>query len=103
MATPSENLAKSLQSLKALQDEGLVAIHTSKLSRTDRERLIKQGFLREVMKGWYISSSPNEKDGDSTPWYTAFWRFCGQYLDARFGGNWSLSPNLTTRLMLAPR
>jgi hypothetical protein len=92
MADPSEKLAKSLESLKLLQDKGRVALRSSELSRTDRERLLKNGFIREVMKGWFIPTSPDTREGDSTPWYTAFWSFCSQYLEQRFGEQWSLSP-----------
>jgi len=44
------------------------------------------------MKGWFIPISPDIREGDSTPWYTAFWSFCSQYLEQRFGEQWSLSP-----------
>lgn len=92
MATPSEKLAESLEALKALQDKGIVAIRSAGLSRTHRERLLKNGFLREVMKGWYIPSDPEEQKGESTGWYAAFWDFCAGYLEERFGAQWCLSP-----------
>lgn len=62
------------------------------LSRTHRERLVQNGFLQEVMKGWLISSSPGAHAGDSTPWYASFWEFCARYGDDRFGEEWHLSP-----------
>lgn len=92
MASPSEKLAESLQALWILQQAGLVAIRSSDLSRTHRERLIKNGFLKEVMKGWYVSARPGEEKGESTAWYTSFWDFCVAYLNERFNQNWSLSP-----------
>ena len=92
MADPSEKLAKSLELLKSLQDRGQVALQSRELGRTDRERLLKNGFIREVMKGWFIPTNPDIREGDSTPWYTAFWSFCSQYLEQRFGDQWSLSP-----------
>ena len=75
MTTPQEKLAGSLEALKALQDKGTVAIRASDLSRTHRERLLKNGFIQEVMKGWYISAKPDERAGDSTAWYASFWDF----------------------------
>ncbi len=45
MASPSEKLAESLQVLRNLQQAGVVAIRSSNLTRTHRERLIKNGFL----------------------------------------------------------
>ncbi len=98
MATPSEKLAKSLEALKVLQDSGIIAIRSVNLGRTDRERLLKYGFIREVIKGWYIATSPNDREGDSTPWYTAFWDFSSQYLDERFGAKWSISPEQSLSL-----
>lgn len=98
MATPAENLASSLEVLKKLQDEGVVAIRTSQLSRTHRERLLKTGFIREVVKGWYFPTSPEEVPGESTAWYTSFWAFCADYLNERFGQDWCLSPEQSLML-----
>jgi len=92
MASPHEKLAKSLEALGALQDRGVVAVRSGDLSRRHRERLVKNGFLQEVMKGWYIPGRPDEITGESTAWYASFWSFCAAYLKERFGRNWSLSP-----------
>ncbi len=93
MATPQENLAQALEALKARQDKGQVAIKSKDLSRTQRERLLKAGFLKRVIKGWYIPSRPEETgDGEKTAWYASFWDFCAAYLKDRFGDEWSLSP-----------
>jgi Fic/DOC family len=98
MATPQQKLAESLEALKALQDRGVAAIRTSDLSRTHRERLLKNGFIQEVMKGWYIPARPGERAGDSTAWYASFWDFCAAYLRARFGEDWCLSPEQSLSL-----
>jgi Fic/DOC family protein len=92
MATPQEKLAQSLEALKKLQDRGVVAIRAADLSRAHRERLHKNGFLREVMKGWYIAARPDDAAGESTAWYASFWAFCAAYLRERFGKDWCLSP-----------
>lgn len=92
MATPQEKLADSLGALEALQKQGIVAVRSADLSRTNRQRLVKGGFLQEVMKGWYIPSRPDEARGESTAWYASFWAFCAAYLTARFGEDWLLSP-----------
>lgn len=93
MATPEEKLADSLQVLRQLQiDDGSVAIRSKDLSRTHRERLQENGFIRRVMKGWYIPIRPDEKPGESTSWYASFWRFCSRYLNERFGRKWCISP-----------
>ncbi len=98
MAQPSEKLADSLSVLKKLQDEGAVAIRTRRLSRTHRQRLLKTGFIREVMKGWYTATRPDEPPGESTGWYASFWSFCAQYLNGRFGEHWCLSPEQSLSL-----
>jgi Fic/DOC family len=98
MAAPSEKLAQSLAILKSLQDQSLVAIRTGHLSRTHRERLLKAGFLREVMKGWYTPARPDELEGESTGWYASFWSFCAGYLNDRFGQNWCLSSEQSLNL-----
>lgn len=92
MATPGEKLASSLKELKKLQDENIVAIKSSEISRTHRERLTKNGFLQEVSKGWYIFTNPGDKQGESTSWYTSYWNFCSRYLEDKYKGNYCLSP-----------
>jgi fido (protein-threonine AMPylation protein) len=92
MATPNEKLAQSLAVLRKLQKGGQRVFRSENLSRTHRERLLRNGFLLEVIKGWLISSSPSARADDSTPWYASFWQFCGRYCDDRFGDEWHLSP-----------
>lgn len=92
MATPHEKLTASLSELERLQKGGRRVFRSKELMRSHRERLLKQGFLREVIKGWLISSSPNAEPGDSTPWYASFWQFCASYCEDRFGDQWRLSP-----------
>jgi hypothetical protein len=98
MATPSEKLAESLKILREFQDKNSVAIQTSDLTRTHRERLLKNGFLQQVMKGWYIPLRPSEAAGDSTSWYASYWSFCSSYLKERFGTDWCLSPEQSLSL-----
>lgn len=91
MAKPSEKLADSLEVLRSLQEQGIVAIKSDALSRVHRERLQEQGFLQEVFKGWYIAASPETAKGDSTAWYTNYWEFCLQLLNERLG-QWCAAP-----------
>ncbi len=98
MAKPQGRLADSLQALKELQDRGLVAIRSADLTRVHRERLLRNGFLRAVMKGWYIAAQPDRDGGESTAWYSSFWSFCAVYLKKRFGTEWSLSPEQSLSL-----
>ncbi len=99
MATPPERLAESLAELQKLQDErGIAIIKTDDLSRTHRERLVDNGFIREVIKGWYISRRPDEKQGDTASWYVSYWDFIGTYVNTRFGTDWCLSPEQSLSL-----
>ncbi len=91
MATPGEKLAESLEKLKELQDFGFVALKATDLTRVHRERLVKNGFIREVLRGWYISAPHDEKQGDSTSWFTSFWGFCSRYLEDRYGDDYCIS------------
>ena len=91
MPTLNEKLAASLEKLQKLQSDGRHVFQSSELPRLDRERLLAQGFVREVIKGWLISASPDTAPGDTTPWFASFWEFCARYCDVRFGKNWHLS------------
>jgi hypothetical protein len=98
MATPADKLAASLAVLKELQDAGRVALRASDMSRTHRERLIKAGCIKEVIRGWYIPCRPDEPAGESTSWYASFWSFCSSYLDSRFDEGWCVSPEQSISL-----
>lgn len=98
MATPSEKLAHALEALHELQKSGSVAIRSADLTRTHRERLVQNGFLDEVIKGWYVPSRPDETRGESTAWYASFWQFCAAYLNHLKGDDWCLSPEQSIAL-----
>jgi len=92
MPSPNEKLAESLDVLETLQQGNRRVFRSDDLSRVHRERLVENGFLQEVMKGWLISSRPDSEPGESTPWHASFWEFCARYCDERFGKQWHLSP-----------
>ena len=92
MTTPNEKLASSLLMLQKLQAEGRSVFRSGEFTRIHRERLLHNGFLQEVMKGWVFSSSPETREGDSTPWYASFWEFCREYCTSRF---WSRLAHLS--------
>ena len=93
MATIAEKMVESLKVLQALQKEKncVVLKGTTEISRTHLNRLLKSGYLQEVMKGWYISSRPGA-EGDTTVWYTSYWYFVAKYATERFGVEWCLTP-----------
>ena len=93
MAKPAEKLAQSLDVLRKLQNsQGIAIIRSRDLTRTHRDRLMASGFIREVIKGWYVATRPDERQGDSTAWYTSFWHFIAVYCNDRFGKDWCLAP-----------
>jgi len=99
MATVQEKLADSLQELQKLQQgNSHTIIRSSNLSRIHIVRLVDNGFLQEVMKGWYISTRPDSTPGDSTSWYTSFWQFIAEYSKVRFNDDWCLSPDQSLSL-----
>jgi Fic/DOC family len=98
MATPSEKLAESLDQLREIQEKGIAAIKSDTLTRTHRERLLENGFIQEVYKGWYLAISPEAPKGDSTAWYSNYWQFCAQLLEDRLGGKWCISPEQSVLL-----
>jgi Fic/DOC family len=91
MATLHKKLATSLEKLQKLQSDGRHVFRSEAFPRVDRERLLDQGFLREVIKGWLISTSPGAAPDDTTPWFASFWEFCARYCEYRFGSDWHLS------------
>lgn len=90
MVTPQ--LAKSLKVLKSLQDRGLHAIPGTALSRTDRQALVRAGFLQAVIRGWYIPTRPDDADRDSTHWHAGMREFVAGYANQRFADRWHLNP-----------
>lgn len=96
MATPQQLLAASLEELHKLQDSDphVVIRGTEQLSRTHLKRLLDNGWLQEVMKGWYVPSRPGS-EGDTTVWYTSYWHFIRAYAESKFGSDWCVSPEIS--------
>lgn len=84
-------LAESLKRVKKHADRGIV--YTKGLPRLDLKRLISNGWLTPIMRGWYTLKQPVFKKGDTTQWYSSFWDFISVYLHHRFGKSYCLSAN----------
>src|SRR5437868_2447700 len=91
MAKPFHELvAESLNRIeKSAREEGIV--RSNDISRRDRERLLKSGWLQQIITGWYLLTSPQAKQGESTAWFASFWVFIQQYLHERFAEDYCLS------------
>ena len=63
MATMAEKMAASLEELRKLQekDRCVVLQGTAEIGRTHLTRLLDNGWLQEVMKGWYIAARPETR------------------------------------------
>lgn len=99
MATIQEKQAESMAVLKAYQDahgENLVIHGADTLGRIHTERLVDSGYLKMVIKGWYIPCYPGS-EGDSTVWYVSYWHFIVAYLNNKFGEDWCLSAEQSLR------
>lgn len=92
-------LAAALKTLKRLQQKHDGVVEASDL-KDDQQRimLVDTGFLRPVIKGWYICSSPADNDADTTAWYASFWAFVSGYLGKRFGKRYCLNPEASLLL-----
>ena len=91
--TPAQRqLASALRRLKALQDGGAVVFQGKELTPKQTAALQRAGFLRRVIKGWYVASRPSDAAGDGTSWFAAVLDFVGGYCETRFGERWHLSP-----------
>lgn len=85
-------LTDALRRLKELQDRGGVVVRSPDLARRERETLVAAGFLRQVVKGWYLVTRPGDAPGDTTPWFAAMREFVAGYCTARFGDAWHVAP-----------
>ena len=92
MATIAELLASSLNALKQVQQNGdFMIVKSGDLSYTHIRRLVKNNFLKPIIKGWYVVTDPKALPGDSTAWYASFWNFITRYAIERYGNAWCLS------------
>lgn len=73
-------------------------VRSADIDRATRERLIRAGYLEEVVRGWYLLTNPAGK-GTSTLWYSCYWQFIKQYLEDRFKDDYCLSPESSLNLI----
>ena len=92
-----------MEVLKGLQERGIQAIPGPELSRAHREALLRAGFLKEVIRGWYIPARPDEAKGDTTAWYANMREFIASYARKRFGESWHVNPEQSLLLRSGER
>lgn len=97
MPVPRAQLAAALKALQRVQAKRAGVVVAGDLSDAHRQRLVEDGFLRPVIKGWYVCSDPRVQAGDSTAWYAGFWTFLAAYLRTRFAKRYVL--NVTASIL----
>jgi len=98
MAEPNVRLAESLKVLRRFQDKHGGVVESLDLTETHRARLVEAGFLRPIIKGWYICANPADQPGDSTAWFASYWPFLSGYLGKRFGKHYCLNAEVSLAL-----
>ncbi len=83
-AKPQQLLAEALRAARTAAKDGIV--RSASITRKHRELLSKENCLAEILKGWYLLTSP-EGGGSSTAWFGGIWAFLRPYLAERFGSN----------------
>ncbi|HMO48956.1 MAG TPA: Fic family protein [Rubrivivax sp.] len=84
--------------MKGLQDGGVHVLRPDQLSRPHREALARNGFIRPIIRGWYMPASPSDEPRETTAWYASALEFVGRCCQARFGDAWCMSPDFSIRL-----
>lgn len=93
-------LTEALDEARAAMTEGILT--STQLSRKNRELLESAGWLRRIIRGWYLLQQPTDERGATTRWYASFWAFSSQYLHKRSEDNYCLSAESSLDLHLGP-
>jgi Fic/DOC family len=83
------SLANALQRTRESAREHIV--RSQDISRSDRELLVSRRWLREIIRGWYLLTTPEAQLGDTVIWHSSFWAFVAAYLRERFDRRYCLS------------
>lgn len=83
-------LANALRALKRLQSKHHGVLEGSDLSNEHRLLLRDTGFLKPIVKGWYLCGDPAVQS-DETWWHAHAWSFAAGYLGKRFGQRYCLN------------
>lgn len=98
----SNKLLNALDNIKKLNQDGVhpSIIEAHQLTRADRELLFKTGWLREIIKGWYLFVRPDAPTQESTIWYAHFWEFLSIYLNKHYQDKYCLSAEASLAILL---
>jgi hypothetical protein len=95
----NEKLAVALEKASSLAINNIV--QAKMLTERHRNLLVKQGFLKPVIRGWYMLDADvtTTDAGESALWFDSIWGFVGQYLTELFGDDYWLSPESSLDLL----
>ena len=76
-------------------------VHHKSLKPKQQALLVKSGYLRKIIKGWYLLDADLsvQKAGESALWYESMWTFVENYLSLRFNDNYWLSSEVSLDLL----
>jgi hypothetical protein len=94
-------LAEALRTLQSLQRSGRGVFPSADFDSAERRALVDSGFLQPIIRGWYMATRPDEKPGDTTPWYASMRQFIAAYSNKRFRKRWHVSPAWSVQLHAA--
>jgi hypothetical protein len=86
---PDTTLAATLTRVRQIARDDIV--RSQDVSRGDRELLVSRNWMREIIRGWYLLTTPEAKPGDTVIWHSSFWAFVAAYVGERFGRRYCLS------------
>lgn len=88
---PSEILADALQAASNQAVNNV--IYGPNLDKKPKNILIKEGFLKPILRGWYLLDADlsTQDTGDSILWSQSYWGFVSQYLEHSVGEDYILS------------
>ncbi len=70
-------------------------VKSREVKRADREALRKDGWLTEILRGWYAFHKPEAFGDGETALYTFFWPFVRAYMQALSPDEWCLSAEVS--------
>jgi hypothetical protein len=89
--TTNQLIAEAMHNVSGKSNGNI--INSKDLISTQRSLLVKHGYLKKIIKGWYLFDADltAQTAGESALWYASIWAFLGQYLASRFKDNYWLS------------
>ena len=87
--SPDTVLAEALTRVRQIARDDIV--RSQDVTRGDRELLVSRNWLREIIRGWYLLTTPEAKPGDTVIWHSSFWAFVSAYIGERFGRRYCFS------------